>query len=435
LKAGAVSDRSYLEEISIKNLGIIESSTLELGRGLNVLTGETGAGKTMILTALNLVLGGKSDTSLVRKGSDRLIASATFDINKGLNSLLTEEGAVIEDGSLILTRSVSSDGKSKAAAGGVTVSASILASIGESLIEVHGQSANAQIVKPAKQRELLDRFAGVELNKVLSDYQEKYESYLELKKRLKAMREASSKRDGEIADLEEFSAAWIKLKAVRGEAASTEDEINRLSSVEDLRIASDGSLSSLEAEESGALTALGSAKKHLEAAKGKDSKLDSILTSLSEAFYLTDEAARDLASYASGLEADPSRLDHLQSRKAEIGAFVKRWGSSADLDNELIRLSERAKTAKLAIADLHGGDGRISELETELSSAKKLLISSARSLSKVRSHFAEKLSREVTSEIQQLSMPHTSFHVQVQSIDYESELKEFLRNYNADKED
>jgi DNA repair protein RecN (Recombination protein N) len=138
LKAGAVSDRSYLEEISIKNLGIIESSTLELGRGLNVLTGETGAGKTMILTALNLVLGGKSDTSLVRKGSDRLIASATFDINKGLNSLLTEEGAVIEDGSLIITRSVSSDGKSKAAAGGVTVSASILASIGESLIEVHG---------------------------------------------------------------------------------------------------------------------------------------------------------------------------------------------------------------------------------------------------------------------------------------------------------
>ena len=133
-----MSDRSYLEEISIKNLGIIESSTLELGRGLNVLTGETGAGKTMILTALNLVLGGKSDTSLVRKGSDRLIASATFDINKGLNSLLTEEGAVIEDGSLIITRSVSSDGKSKAAAGGVTVSASILASIGESLIEVHG---------------------------------------------------------------------------------------------------------------------------------------------------------------------------------------------------------------------------------------------------------------------------------------------------------
>jgi DNA repair protein RecN (Recombination protein N) len=238
------------------------------------------------------------------------------------------------------------------------------------------------------------------------------------------MKEASSKRDGEIVELEEFSAAWIKLKAVRGEAASTEDEINRLSSVEDLRIASDGSLSSLEAEESGALTALGSAKKFLDAAKGKDSKLDLILTSLSEAFYLADEAARDLASYASGLEADPSRLDHLQSRKAEIAAFVKRWGSSADLDSELIQLSERAKSAKLAIADLHGGDERISELEAELASVKKLLVASAKSLSRIRAEFAEKLSREVTVEIQQLSMPHTSFHVQVQSINYQSELKE-----------
>ena len=419
-----MSDRSYLEEISIKNLGIIESSTLELGRGLNVLTGETGAGKTMILTALNLVLGGKSDTSLVRTGSDRLIASATFVIDKGLHHVLTEEGAVIEDGALVLTRSITSDGKSKATAGGVTVSISVLWNLGQSLIEVHGQAANAQIVKQVKQRELLDRYAGADLNVVLTDYQETYEIYLELKKRLKAMREASSKRDGEIAELEEFSAAWIKLKAVRGEAASTEDEINRLSSVEDLRIASDGSLSSLEAEESGALTALGSAKKFLDAAKGKDSKLDLILTSLSEAFYLADEAARDLASYASGLEADPSRLDQLQSRKAEITAFVKRWGSSVDLDNELIQLSERAKSAKLAIADLLGGDERISELEAELASVKKLLVASAKSLSRVRAEFAEKLSREVTVEIQQLSMPHTSFHVEVQSIDYESELKE-----------
>ena len=173
-----MSDRSYLEEISIKNLGIIESSTLELGRGLNVLTGETGAGKTMILTALNLVLGGKSDTSLVRTDSDRLIASATFDIDKGLRHVLTEEGAVIEDGALVLTRSVTSDGKSKATAGGVTVSISVLSNIGQCLIEVHGQAANAQIVKQVKQRELLDRYAGADLNVVLTDYQETYEIYL-----------------------------------------------------------------------------------------------------------------------------------------------------------------------------------------------------------------------------------------------------------------
>ena len=419
-----MSERSYLEEISIKNLGIIESSTLELGRGLNVLTGETGAGKTMILTALNLVLGGKSDQSLVRTGSDRLVASACFDIHKPLQSLLEDEGAVIDEGSLILTRSINADGKSKAAAGGVSVTAGVLSKIGENLIEVHGQSANQQIVKPTKQRELLDRFAGPELSRALSGYQGVYSSYLDLKSRLKAMRDASSKRDGEIAELEEFSLAWTKLKAVRGEAATTEDEINRLSSVEDLRIASTGSIAALEDEESGALTSLGSAKKFLEAAKGKDSKLDQILTSVSEAFFLADEAARDLASYSSGLEADPNRLDALQTRKAEIIAFVKRWGSAGDLDSELIELSERAKSAKLAILDLHGGDERIAELENELVDTKKSLISSAAALSKLRNTYAVKLGEEVTSEISQLAMPHTSFHVQVETIDYASDLKE-----------
>ena len=419
-----MSERSYLEEISIKNLGIIESSTLELGRGLNVLTGETGAGKTMILTALNLVLGGKSDQSLVRTGSDRLVASASFDIHKPLQSVLEDEGAVIDEGSLILTRSVNADGKSKAAAGGVSVTAGVLTKIGENLIEVHGQSANQQIVKSSKQRELLDRFAGLELARSLSTYQEVYASYLELKNRLKAMKDASSKRDGEIAELEEFSLAWTKLKAVRGEAATTEDEINRLSSVEDLRIASTGSIAALEDEESGALTSLGSAKKYLEAAKDKDSKLDQILTSVSEAFFLADEAARELASYSSGLEADPNRLDVLQTRKAEIIAFVKRWGSSGDLDGQLVELSQRAKSAKLAILDLHGGDERIAELEVELRETKKTLINSAAALSKLRNTYAVKLGQEVTHEISQLAMPHTTFYVQVETIDYASELKE-----------
>ena len=419
-----MSERSYLEEISIKNLGIIESSTLELGRGLNVLTGETGAGKTMILTALNLVLGGKSDQSLVRTGSDRLVASASFDIHKPLQSVLEDEGAVIDEGSLILTRSINADGKSKAAAGGVSVTAGVLTKIGENLIEVHGQSANQQIVKSSKQRELLDRFAGLELARSLSTYQEVYASYLELKNRLKAMKDASSKRDGEIAELEEFSLAWTKLKAVRGEAATTEDEINRLSSVEDLRIASTGSIAALEDEESGALTSLGSAKKYLEAAKGKDSKLDQILTSVSEAFFLADEAARELASYSSGLEADPNRLDVLQARKAEIIAFVKRWGSSGDLDGQLVELSQRAKSAKLAILDLHGGDERIAELEVELLETKKTLINSAAALSKLRNTYAVKLGQEVTHEISQLAMPHTTFYVQVETIDYASELKE-----------
>jgi len=153
-----VSDRTYLEEISIRNLGIIDQSTLELGSGLNVLTGETGAGKTMILTALALVLGGKSDSSLVRTGTERLVASAQFSlpaVTADLKEIAESSGSDISEGSLILTRTVNSDGKSKAVAGGTTVPAATLANFADQLVEIHGQAANHQIVKPARQRELL----------------------------------------------------------------------------------------------------------------------------------------------------------------------------------------------------------------------------------------------------------------------------------------
>jgi DNA repair protein RecN (Recombination protein N) len=424
LKVGAVSERSYLEEISIRNLGIIEQSELELGRGLNVLTGETGAGKTMILTALNLVLGGKSDSSLVRHGSERLVATAQFSITKDSKDQLDEIGAEVDGSSLIVTRTVNSDGKSKASCGGVTVPAGTLADVTEPLIEIHGQSANSQIVKPARQRELLDRFGGTAVASSLSDYQEKYSEYLELKERIQAMKASANKRDGEIAELEEFLAAWTKLKAVRNEPSSVEDEIKRLSSVEDLRIASSGAISALDSEESGALTLLHSARRFLDAAKGKDSKLEEIAERVAESLFILDDASSDLASYATSLEADPDRLDFLQNRKAELNLFIKRWGGAESADEELVLLAAKAKSGKESIADLKGGDERIAELETELAKIKKSLLAAAQELSKARSVSAESLSQSVTSEIQALSMPHTRFFAEVISPDYSGALKE-----------
>ncbi len=419
-----MSERSYLEEISIRNLGIIEQSELELGRGLNVLTGETGAGKTMILTALALVLGGKSDSALVRHGSDRLVATAQFSVTANSQEKLDEIGAETDGSSLIVTRTVNSDGKSKASCGGVTVPAGTLADVTEPLIEIHGQSANAQIVKPARQRELLDRFGGSTIAKAISEYQEIYGQYLELKERIKAMKASANKRDGEIAELEEFLAAWSKLKAVRDEASSVEDEIKRLSSVEDLRIASSGALSALDAEDSGALNLLHSARRFLDAAKGKDSRLEEIAERVAESFFILDDASSDLASYATRLEADPDRLDFLQNRKAEISLFIKRWGGAGSLDEELLTLAAKAKSGKEAIADLKGGDDRIAELESELAKVKKSLLLSAQSLTKARSAAAVSLSTSVTHEIQALSMPHTKFFVEVSSPDYASALKE-----------
>jgi DNA repair protein RecN (Recombination protein N) len=427
LKAGAVSERSYLEEISIRSLGIIDQSTLELGKGLNVLTGETGAGKTMILTALSLVLGGKSDSSLVRTGSDRLVASAQFILPKAIDeisSIADESGADISEGSLVLTRTVNSDGKSKAVAGGTTVPAATLVNFADHLVEIHGQAANHQIVKSARQRELLDRFAGSELSKALANYQEALTVYNDLKARIKSMRESSSKRDREIADLEEFIKGWIKLKPTRGEYAEVANQIARLSSVEDLRSASDGANQSLSDETSGSLTSLGAARRFLDIAKGKDSKLDQIAAAVAEGFFILDEAARDLSSYLSALEADPAKLDALQLRKADIIAFIKKWGGAADPDAELIALSEKAKTARSTIADLNGGEDRIAELDVEMQGAKKKLLNQAKSLTKIRTAAATILSEAVSKEIHALSMPHTQFYISINSPDYEGSLKE-----------
>jgi DNA repair protein RecN (Recombination protein N) len=427
LKAGAVSERTYLEEISIRNLGIIDQSTLELGSGLNVLTGETGAGKTMILTALALVLGGKSDSALVRTGSERLTASAQFSlptVTADLREIADSSGSDISEGSLILTRTVNSDGKSKAVAGGTTVPAATLANFADQLVEIHGQAANHQIVKPARQRELLDRYAGAKFSVALKRYQEVFVSYIDLKARIKAALDSASKRDREIGDLEEFLQSWQKLKAVRGEYSDITNQIARLSSVEDLRAASAGATEAVSDEASGALTVLGAARRFLDIAKGKDSKLDEIAASIAEGFYLIDDAARELNSYLAALEADPGKLDSLNSRKAEINAFLKKYGSSITADENLVLLSARAKGAKEAIADLNGGEDRIKELQAQLSAIKRDLVASAKVMTEIRTSASLSLSKAVTSEIAALAMPHTVFSISIASADYSGALKE-----------
>jgi len=418
-----VSDRTFLEEISIRSIGVIEHSILEISPGLTVLTGETGAGKTMILTALNLILGGKSDSSLVRKGSERLVASGSFSVPKSLHASFEEAGLEVEDGQLILTRTVNADGKSKATSNAIAVPSSVLAAASENLVEVHAQAANLNMTKAAKQRDLLDRFGGKELNSALMNYQSELANYHELKSRISAMKKSIDSRDAQLSELREFATVMGKLKLERGELQQITTEIGRLSSVEDLRLAAQSASSVIEEEESGSLTTLGIARKSLDLVRAKDPQIEELYQKVSEAFFLVDDAKGVLASYISNLEADPARLDYLNSRKAEINALIKKYGGSHSADDELIALIERFESSKNAIADLEGGDERLKELETELSGIKKKLVTTAKLLTSIRTQSAGKLSEQVTKEIQQLSMPHTSFHCQLESADYNA-LKE-----------
>jgi DNA repair protein RecN (Recombination protein N) len=412
LKDGVVSERTFLEEITIRSIGVIDQSTLEISKGLTVLTGETGAGKTMILTALNLILGGKADNALVRKGSERLVASGRFSIPKSSEHLF--EDVLVEDGELIVTRTVAADGKSKATTNGISATAGTLSIVGENLVEVHGQAANQNITKSSRQRELIDRFGQIDLG----EYQRALSSYHDLKDRISSLKKSIAQKDKELSELREFANAFEKLNPSVGEYAEIDLEIARLSSVEEFRLATAQATAAIEDEEAGSLTSIGVARRALESARSKDPQLEAIYQQLSESFFLLDDAQTALNSYQSKLEADPVRLDFLHARKAEINTLIKKFGGSGSHEQELSELTVRFKNSSDSIADLEGGDQRLQELEVELSANKKLLLKSAQILSQSRIKSAEQLGKLVTAEIQQLSMPHASFVAKVESADY-----------------
>lgn len=419
-----MSERTFLEEIHIKNIGVITGAALEFSRGLTVLTGETGAGKTMVLTALNLVLGGKTESTLVRSGEDRLSASASFSIPKARVSNFEELGLEVEEGTLTISRNVTKDGKSKAVASGVAVSASTLAEASAHLIEIHGQSSGLSITKGSRQRELLDRFAGESLNKTLSTYQQNLHEYTSIKSRINDLKKSVASREEALAALELFSKTINKLSPKANEFESIDDEVSKLSSVEELRVAITFALSVLENDGTGVITALGQAKKSLDGVKGKDSQVEKFSDEFNDAFFILADLMPNLTSYLESLEADPQRLDHLQERKSELSIFVKKYGELPDLDQSLLALIEKSKTVSAQLEDLSGGEERIGALEKELSQIKKNLLTEAKTLSKIRSQVALKLADEVSTEMHSLSMPQTNLRIEIASPDYDAALKE-----------
>ena len=406
-------NRPTLNEISISGIGVIEKSLLEFGPGLTVITGETGAGKTMVLTALNLVLGGKSDSALVRHGAERAIANATFTIPKKLVDRFDEKGIISEDGELILTRTVNKDGKSKAVASGTAVSAIALQEIAEELVMVHGQAASQTLTKSSKHLELLDLYANIDLSKLQSAVTEANE----LSKRIKAMKSAGKERERELEALKEFASALKKIKPQAGELQEVNDEISRLNSVEGLTSTAGSASGILEDDENGVLTQLGSARKSLEKAVSLDPSLTEISEQLNEAFFEVQDLAANLASYLSDLAADPNRLEYLQNRKSELNSFIKRHSksTSGDSNQALHELIELGANIDNEIADLEGGDDRIAELERDLDKLQEAALVEAKQISKIRNEKAKSLSVAVSHEIHSLSMPSTNLVVEVKN--------------------
>ena len=400
--------KSSLEEISIRSLGVIESSNIEFKPGLTVLTGETGAGKTMVLTALGLVLGSKSDSDLVRAGQERAIVTGKFAVPKDLASQIIDAGGEIEEESVVISRTVSTAGKSRVLVGGVVSSAAAVSSFASSLVEIHAQSSSSKLTKPGVARELLDRFAGIDL----TDYQQTFDQYQQMLRRINELKEQLSQADRQIAELSELADEFAKLNPKSGELVEIENEIAKLGSVEVLNQAVSAALNLFENEDLSAVNMLQQIRKSLDQVNGRDKHLDAIAERYTESLLNLQDISSDLSSYLSQLEADPNRFEKLQDRKASLNSLLKRYGKGSDKEAAFEQLLIDGKSAKERIADLSGGDQRVAELQKEADSLFKQLQEQGLALSKLRKEKGENLSSQVTDEVRSLSMPNASFIIE-----------------------
>ena len=407
--------KSSLEEISIRSLGVIESSNIQFKPGLTVLTGETGAGKTMVLTALGLVLGSKSDSDLVRAGQERAVVTGRFSVPLQIQDEILASGGEVEDDCVVITRTLSSQGKSRVLVGSAVSSAATVSSFAQSLVEIHAQSSSSKLMKPAVSRELLDRYGGIDL----TQYQEIFTQYQEISLRIQELKNQLLQRDKEIDLLTEFAQEFSKLSPVSGELVKIENEIAKLGSVEQLNQVVSSTLNLLEDEDLSALNLLQQMRKSLDSVAGKDRDLDQITERFTESLLNLQDIGSDLTSYLSSLEADPSRFAQLQDRKSALSSLLKRYGKGSDKDLAFEELIADGLGAKQKLADLSGGSDRITELERQkLDIFSKMKISAVK-LANDRKINAEKLSKLVTSEIRNLSMPNSQFVISQSTLDSE----------------
>ena len=415
------SGRSRLNELTIRNLGVIEEAAIEFAPGLNVLTGETGAGKTMVVTALSLIAGGKTDSDLIRLGCERLSVAGTFSLPErpttNLEGLLSEHDPEIEDNSIILTRTINIAGKSKASLSGAPTTSSTLATFANELIEIHGQHGALALTRSSRQRDLLDNFSGDRARDAISKYQVAYENFREIRRRLFDLNKSESSRFSKIQELEQLLKDDAKLQPKIGEFEDLERKIAFSENVEELRINLGEVVSTLSAEEIGALVLIDRARKALNALSAKDERFLEQSKRAENAFFDLSDLANESATLLESFGEDLAPLDDLLTRKAALRNFAKKYGGDGDLAEQLPRALERAKAAKNEIADLSGGEERVAALKSELDDARKELLKAAKFLSDVRVEAAVRLTTAVNKEIAELAMPNARFACEVSAQD------------------
>ncbi|MGN8246333.1 DNA repair protein RecN [Cellulomonas soli] len=414
-----------IEEIRIDNLGVIGRAHVALGPGLTVLTGETGAGKTMVLTALSLLLGVKADPGAVRHGSGQAAVEGrvTGVAGTAVGERAEEAGATLDDdGSLVLLRTVSApgpeaQGRSRAFVGGRSVPQAVLGELAEALVTVHGQSDQARLRSPSRQREALDAFAGAEHRAVLEEYRQLWAERVRVEAELddRVSRAQELAREAELLRLGLAEVERIDPQPLEDVALA--DEVERLAHAEDLRAAAAGAHVALSGdaeavgEEASAVATVEHARRLLEQVGEHDPALAALAVRVAEAGYLLADVATELSGYLEDLQADPVRLDAAQRRRAELATLTRSYGS------DVTQVLAWAQDASRRLVDLDGGDERIEALRARVQELTARLADVGAQVHERRAQAAQRLASVVSDELAGLAMAGASLQVVVEELD------------------
>lgn len=403
-----------LEELSIKNFAIIDSVNIEFNSGFTVLSGETGAGKSILIGALSFLLGGKADVSVIRKGASEASVSAVFYLNPEkispeAFSWLSEHAIETDDNRLLLRRIIRENGKSSSYAGSTPVTRSDIQTFSSFLIDIHGQHEHQSLMKVSEHRKFLDARAG--LTQQVSDFSHLFSILVEKKRLLESINDSDSRRKEKIEMLK-FSLDEIKnAKLKKGEDEELESEEARLSSFEKLYSDIDSINSHLSGTEESVVSLLKKSSRECQHALEFDKSLEKLFTRLEAVFYEVSDLSEEFSSYQNHLVFDPSRLSEVQERLSVLYNLKKKYASSVSSSiDEVIKYSEDAQKS---LEELENSFQNKEKLQAEVSDLEKTVYIEAKKISVKRKEYSKTLSNEVENLLSSLGMKGAGFCVSI----------------------
>jgi DNA repair protein RecN (Recombination protein N) len=406
-----------LTELSVRNVALIEEATLEFESGLNAITGETGAGKTLLATALQLLLGGRARSESVRAGSEKATVEGTFVLPDGLLERMLPEalGDLHEEldaedlaEGLTLRRTLSGEGRSKCYVCGVSVPVKALAALGERLVSYHGQREQGKLTEPAEQLRILDDFLPEEARKSLAEHAKLWREVERDRRELADISSGAEARRREV-DFLRYQVSEIQDSGYSTEeAASLSRDRERLRNVTDLLEAAGAATSALSGEEGGAMEGAGKARSELERASGYDSGLSGLLERVGGLVAELEDVAYELRSYLDELEADPGRLDEVEDRLAGFRELERKYGE--DVEGYLEEAGAR-------LVRLENAGEETEELERRISAGEEQLESLASGITAGREEAAAKLASRVQENLADLKLGGTTFLAELSGVE------------------